>query len=52
MDEENNIIKERERIENKINAKESEKDKIEKENTEPAERSSLDVFSKKKVDLR
>lgn len=48
MDEENNIIKERERIENKINAKESEKDKIEKENTEPAERSSLDVFSKKK----
>ncbi len=48
MDEENNIIRERERIENKINAKESEKDKIEKENTEPAERSSLDVFSKKK----
>lgn len=48
MDEENNIIKERERIENKINAKKSEKDKIEKENTEPAERSSLDVFSKKK----
>lgn len=48
MDEKNNIIKERERIENKINAKESEKDKIEKENTEPAERSSLDVFSKKK----
>ena len=48
MDEENNIIKEREGIKNKINAKKSEKDKIEKENTEPAERSSLDVFSKKK----
>ena len=48
MDEEKNIIKEREGIKNKINAKKSEKDKIEKENTEPAERSSLDVFSKKK----
>jgi len=48
IDEKNKIIKEKERIENSINAKKDEKEKIEKENIEPAEKSSLDVFSKKK----
>ena len=48
LDEKDKIIKEKERIESNIKIKKDEKEKIDKENMAPTERSSLDVFSKKK----